>query len=135
MMIFKPFAHCTPTGASYVETHKHSHTHTNSTAQIHLNADIQLLGRSPNKTDKCETRVASQISLKRLRGVRRWCEVACLSQNPSPRRIKGARHTLKHRTCLWTEGLSVQNERSSRGSSSDQWKDCMDPESHKEVQE
>lgn len=94
-----------------VGTHKHSHTHTNGLAQIHLNTDTQLLGWSPNKTDKCETLVLSQFSLKWLCRVRCWCEVACLSQSPSPRRIKGVRHTLKHYTCLWTEGLSVQNWR------------------------
>ncbi len=36
----------------------------NRPAQIHLNTDIQLLGWSPNKTDKCETPFASLISLK-----------------------------------------------------------------------
>lgn len=99
-----------------------------SPAQIHLNRDIHLLGCSPNKTDKCETLVVSQVSLKWLCRLRQWCEVACLSQNPSPKQIKGVRHTHKHRTCLLTGGLSVQNERLERGSHSDQWKEGMDPE-------
>lgn len=40
---------------------------------------------------------------------RRWCEVVCLTQNPSANQIKGIRLTLKHSTCLRTGGLSALN--------------------------
>lgn len=94
------------------------HTHTPAVpAQRHSRTGTQLLEWSPQtRRTNVKLESPSPTSLKWSCRVRCWCEVACLSQNPAPGRIKGIRHTRKHYTCLRTgrggaEGgcLSVEN--------------------------